>query len=147
MIVDATTALLAQLNSVAGLANNVGMSVGGAASDPTSNLMPTPGAWVVYVGKVPATAGTTMPNGMTPRGVVIRVLFSVMVFLDNSKGQNHLNTVGMPLLEEIIASVRGVTVPLGEANGFRFTFEGERLHAVTASRLSYEQIYSIIMHL
>lgn len=87
------------------------------------------------------------PNGVIAKGSTLKNSFVVMVYLDNSKGQNDLITNQLPTLEKIVKAVQGQEVQTDTPGQFRFSFEGERLASITPVRLAYEQRYSIISHL
>jgi len=149
MIAELLAAVIATLETVPALTGNIGTSVGSAAPDPTSIDIPLPAAWPVYVGNavLPMQGGEPVRNGMQPRAVVVKSLISVMIYLDNSKGQSNLINTQLPVLETVTTALRGLNIPAGSTNGFRLIYEGERVHSITPSRLSYEQRYSIMVHL
>lgn len=143
MVADALTALLAAITSVPELAGKTGMSVGGVYPDPTAVEVPLPAAHPIYGGKVPVDK---VQGGVAPRGVTTKNIFIVMLYLDNTLGQNNVVTVQLPILEKVLVAVRGLASPVGSVAGFRFAFDGERLHSITPKKITYEQRYSLISH-
>lgn len=140
MIVDELTELLARINTVAALSQSTGTSVASVFPDPSAVDIPLPAAWVAYAGKIPTEK---VKNGMVPRNVPTKSLYVVMLYLRNDTGQADLLLTQLPITEAVITAIVGGTLP-SEPTGFRFAFEGERLHSITPARLVYEQRYSLI---
>jgi len=134
--------LYSLISGVTELATSTGTSVGGQLPDPTVVEGPVPAAWIVYAGRAPIE---TSRNGVVAQSTPCKNLFVVMVYLDNSQGQDNLLSVQIPILEKVVKAVAGKEVP-NEAS-YRFSFEGERLASINPKRLSYEMRFSITSHL
>ena len=135
-------ALATALAGVPAIANSTGTSVNSTYPDPTVTQIPLPAAWLGYAGSVPLDKPL---NGFSGRGVTRKLIYVVMVYLDNTLGQNAFLTTQLPILDEIVAAVRGLLPTPGQA-GFAFAFEGERLHSLTTKRVTYEQRFSLITY-
>lgn len=136
MIATFLASLIGAVETVTSLSTKTGMSVGGVYPDPTTIQIPLPACWVLYGGRVPTEK---VMGGVVPKNVIVKDIFIVMIYLDNTKGQKDMETNQLPILEQVVASVRGL-----DTGAFRFAFEGERLQSVTPAKLTYEQRYSVI---
>jgi hypothetical protein len=144
VISEALSTLLALIATVPELAQSTGMSVGMSESDPTSVEMTLPAAWPLYVGKAP---NQKPANGVVPASQSLTNEFIVMVYLDNSKGQNNMITVQSPILEKVISAVHGSRVVSPLPGQFQFYFSGERLVSANPVRLAYEQRFCLVSYL
>jgi len=128
------------VSGVTKLANSTGTSVSTTYPDPTSVSIPLPAAWIAYAGSVPQDK---IQGGVVPKQLSLKNIFVVMVYLDNTQGQDALINAQLPILDAVVEAIRGVEAT---ATKFRFNFEGQRLHSVTAARLAYEQRYSVVTY-
>lgn len=138
-VADNLKTLVTLIAGVSELATSTGTSVGGQLPDPTVSSTPLPSAWVVYAGRAPTS---TPKNGVVPKGTPAKNLFVVMVYLDNSSGQDNLIVHQIPILEKVVHAVTGQDSSQSPG-AFRFSFEGERLASVNPKRLTYEMRFSI----
>ena len=134
--------LLTYISGIPAFATSVGTSQGEQLPDPTGLYSNLPSTWVVYAGRTPIDPPK---NGVVTKGTAVKNQFVVKIYLDNSQGQDNLMAVQIPLLESIVFAVAG-NPSLDTPNGYRFSFEGERLTSVNPKRLIYEMHFSIVSH-
>ena len=134
--------LLTYVSGISAFSTSTGTSQGEQLPDPTGLYANLPSTWVIYAGRAPISPAI---NGVVAKGTAIKNQFVIMVYLDNSQGQDNLMAVQIPLLESIVSAVAG-NPSLDTPDGYRFSFEGERLTSVNPKRLIYEMRFSIVSH-
>jgi hypothetical protein len=142
-VTDNLSTLYSYVSGVTELATTTGTSVGGKLADPTVVTGPVPSAWILYAGRMPVDPPK---NGVVPVGGPVKILFVVMVYLDNSLGQDNLIAMQLPILDKVTKAVTGKETA-GSPGGYRFSFEGERLASISPKRLTYEVRFSIVSYL
>ena len=135
MYSENAAALLTLAESVTGLTNSVGMATGGRATDPAMTNVPLPCVWLVLASDKPHDPAT----GSNPTGQVVTNTFVLMVHVPYIS-QADLLSAQLPLLESIVATIRGQQAPKGQ----KWRYEGQQLSVVNVDRLIYEQKYSVI---
>ncbi|MGZ3325701.1 MAG: hypothetical protein ACXU85_00990 [Xanthobacteraceae bacterium] len=137
--------LVARVTSVPALATSAGLALGGRGADPALTKIPLPAAWIMFgkdqVDESPyGTSQSGMRGGLTPNGENVQQVFSVVIYVPYVS-QDDLLTVQFPLLESVIAAVRGDGKPAPSGNRWRYT--GQKLAMVYPDRLAYEQHYTL----
>jgi hypothetical protein len=145
MIADNAEDLVARVTSVPALANSAGLALGGRGADPALTKIPLPAAWIMFgkdqVNEPPyGTSQSGGSGGMVPMGENVQQVFSIVIYVPYLS-QDDLLTVQFPLLEAVIAAVRGN----GRAapSGNRWRYIGQKLAMVYPDRLAYEQHYTL----
>jgi hypothetical protein len=145
MIADNAADLVTRVASVPALANSAGLALGGRGADPALTKIPLPAAWIMFgkdqVNEQPyGTSQSGGFGGMVPQIENIQQVFSVVIYVPYTS-QDDLLTVQYPLLEAVVAAVRGD----GRAapSGHRFRYIGQKLAMVYPDRLAYEQHYTV----
>jgi hypothetical protein len=136
MIAENIAALLAAVQTVPALAQSAGLQVGGESIDPAMIKIALPAAWVLHASDR-ATAEADAAFIAVPQALQIN--YFVVVFLPYVS-QSDLLATQFPLLESIIAAVRGVQAP----DGTQFAYRGQRITGLNPGRITYEQTYSLI---
>lgn len=145
MIAENAADLVARVTSVPALANSAGLALGGRGADPALTKIPLPAAWIMFgkdqVDESPYGSSQSGGRGsLIPNGENIQQVFSVVIYVPYLS-QDDLLTVQFPLLESVVAAVRGN----GQAapSGNRWRYIGQKLAMVYPDRLAYEQHYTL----
>jgi hypothetical protein len=145
MIAENAEDLVARVTSVPALATSAGLALGGRGADPALTKIPLPAAWIMFgkdqVNEPPyGTSQSGGFGGMVPQIENIQQVFSVVIYVPYIS-QDDLLTTQYPLLESVIAAVRGNGRPA--PSGHRWRYIGQKLAMVYPDRLAYEQHYTI----
>ena len=135
MYSENAAALLALAQTVPTVATSVGMATGGRATDPAMTNVPLPCVWLVMSDDKPHDPST----GSNPAGQVVITTYVLMVHVPYVSQADLLGTQ-LPLLESIVAAIRGQQAPKGQ----KWRYEGQQLSVINVDRLIYEQKYSIV---
>lgn len=140
MIAESAQDLVAKVKSIASnkfgtTTKRVGLAIGGKSIDPLIEKSPRPLAWIIFTSDENLD---TDDQGVC--GSYIKLNFVVKLLIDYTN-ETDLLTNQLPLLEEVINAVGGQQGPIGSK---RWKYEGQSMDELTATRLVFDQRYSII---